>query len=66
MRKNRVESWNRSCLRKKRMSEKIANKVIDRAIKETGTKLRKYYCIHCLGWHVTSKPKIKNNKAQDQ
>ena len=48
------------------MSEKIANKVIDRAIKATGTKLRKYYCIHCLGWHVTSKPKIKNKKPQDQ
>lgn len=43
------------CLRKKRMRECHADSVIKRAAKG-GTKLFKYFCPYCSGWHVTKQP----------
>ena len=51
-----VDVWVKSCLRKKKMLENHADKVITRAKKE-GTTLYKYSCPHCFHWHVTKKPR---------
>lgn len=47
-----IRRWVGECLRKKKMRESHANKVIERA-KAEGTELRKYFCPHCYSWHVT-------------
>lgn len=43
------------CMRKKRLTEEIANKIVKRAKKE-GMKLYSYVCPHCQGYHLTRKP----------
>jgi len=50
----RIKSWHRMCLGKVRMSEGHADKLVTRVKMNDGVELRKYYCPHCFGWHVTS------------
>lgn len=50
-----IRRWVGECLRKKKMSEEIANAVVKRAAKE-GAFLRAYYCPHCTRFHVTKQP----------
>lgn len=50
--------WEKTCLRKVKMTDEHADLVITGA--KPGT-LRKYYCPHCFGWHVTSK--VLQNKV---
>lgn len=47
-----IKRFHGECLRKKKLREEWANGIIRRAGKE-GTSLRKYWCPHCLYWHVT-------------
>ena len=54
-----VKTWVGECLRKKRLSSGVADKVIERAKKE-GTELYKYHCPHCDGWHITKMKEYKN------
>lgn len=51
-----IKRWHGECIRKKKLTEKQANQVIDRAGKE-GTKLYKYSCNHCFQWHITKRLK---------
>lgn len=51
------------CLRKKKLTEKQANQVIDRAGKD-GTRLYKYHCPHCQRWHVTKNLKTETARLQ--
>lgn len=48
---DKIDEWVKTCLRKKKLKEQWADNIIKRA----KTPLRKYYCPHCAGWHVTSK-----------
>jgi hypothetical protein len=51
---------NRSCHRKERHWTQ-ADAEVTRAkceAKRPGTRLRSYFCDFCLGWHLTSKPKL--------
>lgn len=48
----KVNSWSRSCLRKKKLSFDTAENVIKRANK-SGNYLRSYICPFCLKYHVT-------------
>ena len=44
-----------SCVKKKRYkSEQIAQETINRIHKKRNVKLRAYFCLFCLGWHLTS------------
>lgn len=54
-REKRIHSWKNMCLRKKKLKEKWADDIIERA----ETPLRKYFCNHCGFWHVTSKSLFK-------
>lgn len=45
----------RMCLRKKMLSEELANKIILKA-KHEGKQLYKYVCPYCGKYHLTSKP----------
>jgi len=54
-------SWVRSCLHKKKLKEEWADDIIRRA-KLEGNEMRKYYCFHCDGWHVTSKKKLNRDR----
>jgi hypothetical protein len=47
---NFFDEWAKTCLKKKRLKEHWA----DQLVFKTGGKLRKYYCPHCDGYHVTS------------
>ena len=51
---NKIDTWLKSCLHKKRLSEGYADKIIQKAEKD-GIVLHKYYCPHCFGWHLTKK-----------
>ncbi len=55
---------NRSCHRKDRYwTEAEASRAIRKCeAKRPDTKLRAYFCSFCLGWHLTSKPKLTNNE----
>jgi len=48
---NFIDEWVKTCLRKKKLKEHWADDIIKRA----DIPLRKYYCPHCEGWHITSK-----------
>jgi hypothetical protein len=50
---NSIDIWVKSCLRKKKLKEKWADDIINRA----KTPLRKYKCPHCDHWHITKKMK---------
>lgn len=50
----------RMCLRKKMLSEELANKIILKA-KHEGKQLYKYICPYCGKYHLTSKP---NNSVE--
>lgn len=56
------EKFHKMCLRKKRLSEAIADKIIKKA-KSEGSNLYKYYCPYCFCWHLTKKP--NNNIIQE-
>ena len=60
-----IMSWVRSCLHKKKLKEEWADDIIRRA-KLEGNEMRKYYCFHCDGWHVTSKKKLTNDRKGNQ
>lgn len=45
------DEWVKTCLRKKKISEKRA----DYVIKIAEIPLRKYYCPHCFNWHITKR-----------
>lgn len=51
---NFIEEWVKTCLRKKKLKESWADDIIKRA----KIPLRKYYCPHCEGWHITKQVKI--------
>ena len=52
-----IKEWTKTCLSKVRMSEAHADDLIMRVWNEDKVELRKYYCPHCSGYHVTSKKK---------
>ena len=47
----KIEEWLKTCLRKKKLSEGVADSIIAKA----DIPLRKYLCPHCMGYHLTSK-----------
>ncbi len=49
----KTTEWTKTCLRKKRLKESWADDIIKKAT----IQLRKYYCLHCFGWHITKKIK---------
>jgi hypothetical protein len=49
MGEDRIDSWLKMCLKKKRMSEAIAHKIAARWGQ------RAYLCPHCLAWHCTKR-----------
>jgi len=51
---NAIDEWVKTCLRKKKLTERYADEVIERA---KPAKLYKYYCPHCFAWHITKKPR---------
>lgn len=46
---NDIEIWVKSCLRKKKLQEFMADDII----KKADIPLRKYHCPHCFHWHIT-------------
>jgi len=53
----KFKEWEKTCLNKSRMSEGYADALIKKVKTEKGITLRKYFCPHCFGWHVTRKSK---------
>lgn len=51
-----TEEWIKTCLHKKRLSNSVADKIIEKA-KQDNKELFKYYCPHCYGYHLTKKPR---------
>jgi len=51
MTQQEAKSWDRMCLRKKRLTDWQCAQVVNRA-KKGGTTLRYYYCPHCDGYHI--------------
>lgn len=51
-----IKQWVGECMRKKKLRERWANRIIEKAAQE-GHKLYKYYCNHCQWWHVTKQAK---------
>ncbi len=49
-----INKWVGECLRKTKLLEDYADKIIKQA-KSEGTVLYKYSCPHCFNWHVTKK-----------
>lgn len=45
----RISTWAKSCLRKKKLKEIWADNIINKA----EIPLRKYFCPHCGGFHLT-------------
>jgi hypothetical protein len=54
MNKKEVSLWVGQCLRKVKLSERDANRIINRA-QLNDHKMFKYFCPHCGNWHVTKK-----------
>lgn len=50
-----TERWNKTCLKKAKLTEKTANKIISMS----KVKLYKYRCPYCFGWHLTRKEQKK-------
>lgn len=47
--------FDRSCLRKKQLTEEIANKIVDQQLNEEGRLMYFYKCPFCSSFHLTSK-----------
>ena len=52
-----LERLVRTCLRKKKVSQKRANKII-----ALSPYMRKYYCMECYGWHLTTQEKLTGDR----
>jgi len=52
---NEMNKWLKSCLKKKSLSEGMADIIIERAKKIDGIMLYKYYCHYCGRWHLSKK-----------
>lgn len=50
----KILEWTKTCLHKSRLSEYIADNIIEEAKKNKKT-LYKYNCPHCFGWHLTKR-----------
>lgn len=46
--------WAGECMRKSKLKESWADRIILKEKRENNKTMHKYYCCHCQHWHISS------------